>query len=135
MEAQQKTVSHALGEIVWLLSSSPIYKQLHISDLEWMVMPPMLLNQFRIFKDGKQPIGFALWAYLSVEVETRMLQENKNGEEFRLKPEEWKSGDRLWLIELVSPYHSEKNKLNEQLVADLVKNIFKENKFKFIRNA
>ena len=63
-----------------------------------------------------------------------MLQENKDGEEFRLKPEEWKSGDRLWLIELVSPYHSEENKLNEHFIADLTQSVFKESKFKFIQH-
>ena len=37
-----KTVSQVLGEITWLLSQSPLHKNLFISDLEWMVMPALL---------------------------------------------------------------------------------------------
>ncbi|MCH2546938.1 MAG: toxin-activating lysine-acyltransferase [Alphaproteobacteria bacterium] len=90
-------------------------------------MPPMLLNQFRIFKNGNQPLGFALWAHLAEEVESRLTELNKKA------PNEWQSGDRLWLIELVSPFHTEENKLNESMTADLAKNVFKGKKFTFLQ--
>lgn len=134
-ETMKHTVAQALGEIVWLLSQSPVYKHLQIADLEWMVMPPMLLNQFRIFRSGNQPLGFALWAYLSEEVEARLVEHNKKQERFELKPAEWKSGDRLWLVELVCPFHTEENKLNEIFVTDLVKSVFAEKKFKFLQHS
>lgn len=35
-----KTISAVLGEIVWLMSQSPLHKQFFISDLEWFVMTP-----------------------------------------------------------------------------------------------
>ena len=44
-----RTVSAVLGEIVWLMSQSPLHKQMFISDLEWMIMPPVLLKQFRLY--------------------------------------------------------------------------------------
>jgi cytolysin-activating lysine-acyltransferase len=44
-----KTVAEVLGEIVWLMSQSPAHKHSFIADLEWMVMPPVLLSQFRLF--------------------------------------------------------------------------------------
>ena len=131
-EELKTTISHALGEIVWLLSQSPIYKRMAIGDLEWMVMPPMMHNQFRIFKNGKQPVGLALWAYLSEAAEERMLAQNKKGTQFQLKPEEWKSGDRLWLVELVCPFANAENKLTEHLLNDLTQHVFKDQKFKFI---
>lgn len=37
----------------------------------------------------------------------------------------WKSGDSLWLIELVAPFATRENKLQEAMVADLVENVFK----------
>ena len=48
--------------------------------------------------DGKV-VAFAAWAYLSEAVEKR-LQEA----EPRLAPADWKSGDRLWLINLFAPF-------------------------------
>ena len=47
-----KTLSQVLGEIVWLMSRSPLHKTMLIADLEWMVMTPVLLQQFRLYHDS-----------------------------------------------------------------------------------
>lgn len=57
-----KTVSQVLGEITWLMTQSPRHKAIPLGDLEWLVMPAILLQQFRIFYKGDQPVGVALWA-------------------------------------------------------------------------
>ncbi|MFZ4760605.1 MAG: toxin-activating lysine-acyltransferase, partial [Burkholderiaceae bacterium] len=62
-------MSAVLGEIVWLMSQSPLLKQFFISDLEWFVMTPALLQQFRLYYADDQPIGVLLWASVSPEVE------------------------------------------------------------------
>ena len=46
-----RTMAQVLGEIVWLMSQSPLHKQMFIADLEWMVMTPALLGQFRLYYD------------------------------------------------------------------------------------
>lgn len=40
-----------------------------ISDLEWFVMPPILLRQFRLFYAQDRPIGVLLLGHLNEEVE------------------------------------------------------------------
>jgi len=71
-----KKTSEVLGEITWLMSQSPLHKQLFISDLEWLVMTPMLLQQFRLFYDKDKPIGVVFWASVSEEVEARLAAGN-----------------------------------------------------------
>src|SRR5262245_21689708 len=71
-EGAAKKVSEVLGEIVWLMSQSPLHKQFFISDLEWLVMAPVLLQQFRLFYDRDKPIGVAFWATVNAEVEVRL---------------------------------------------------------------
>jgi hemolysin-activating ACP:hemolysin acyltransferase len=44
------------------------------------------------------PRAFVSWAYLSEEAETRFLRGD------RLTTQDWMSGDRLWLMDLVAPY-------------------------------
>jgi hypothetical protein len=56
-----KTVATLFGEIVWLFSQSPKHKNFFVSDLEWLVMTPVLLKQFRLFYAPDRPIGVALW--------------------------------------------------------------------------
>ena len=93
-EQKSKTIASVLGEIVWLLTQSPLHKHLALSDLEWMVMPPILLNQYRIFYSGQRPVGVALWAYLNAEAEQKLM---KSGA--RLRPDEWRAGDSAALVE------------------------------------
>src|SRR6266481_635094 len=56
VEPAPKTVSQVLGEITWLMTQSPRHKALALGDLEWLVMPGILLKQFRIFYKGEQPV-------------------------------------------------------------------------------
>ncbi|GAB4528981.1 MAG: hypothetical protein Kow00133_17810 [Amphiplicatus sp.] len=121
---RKPTVSHVLGEIVWLYSQSPTHKHFTIGDLEWMVMPAILLEQFRIFHGEKAPVGVAVWAWLSEEAERRLKDAVAAGRGARLKPDEWKSGDRLWVLDLVAPLATPDNKLVEAMLADLAQNVF-----------
>lgn len=141
-----KTVAEALGQIVWLFSQSPLHRHLKIADLEWSVMPAVLHEQFRLFtfgplpglesvrpedflpgftKEGleQMPLGVAFWGWLSEDAEQRI----ERGE--RLASEDWKSGDRLWLLELISPFATPENKLTEIMLVDLVNGPFKDQMF------
>ena len=119
----QKTVSQVLGEITWLLTQSPIHKQLFIADLGWFVMPPVLLEQVRIFNGPQHPVGVALWATASEDTENRLISGAH-----KLRADEWKNGERLWLIELIAPFGEQ-----EEIMADFSANIFPNRVFKYHR--
>jgi cytolysin-activating lysine-acyltransferase len=125
---RKPTVSHMLGEIVWIYSQSPTHKHFAIGDLEWMMMPALALalEQYRVFRGDKTPVGVALWAYLSDEAEKKLDQGTG-----RLRPDEWKSGDNLWLVDLIAPFATPDNKQVEAMLADLIKGPFQGKKFKF----
>lgn len=128
---QPKTVSQVLGEITWLLSQSPIHKQLFIADLEWFAMPPILLEQFRIFYGPKPPgapadatptpAAVAFWGRVSEEVDARL-----RAGAHKLAPHEWRSGEIVWLIELVAPFGAQ-----EEILRDLAANVFATSPFNF----
>ena len=110
-----------LGEIVWLMSASPVHKGFFISDLEWLVMTPVMLQQFRMYyqnaapgEGGQRPIGVVLWGRVSQEVE-ESLQRGTT----RLRPQDWKSGDRLWVVEVIAPFGGQ-----DAMVADLKAKVF-----------
>lgn len=137
-----KTVSSVIGDVVWLMGQSQGHKYLTLSDLEWMLMPPVLLGQYKIYRDDSQrPVGVALWAYLSEEAETKLQQGGKiapmdwgNGSDITDQDElTKKAGGTLWLIELVAPFTNEANKQKEKMLGDLVNTNFKETPFKMMR--
>ena len=117
-----KTISHMLGEITWLLSQSKVHKNLFISDLEWMVMPAILLEQFRIFYGPDSPAAVAIFARVSEETDERL----RTGGQSKLRADEWKNGDIQWLIELITPLGGQ-----EEVLQDLATSIFKEKPFNF----
>lgn len=128
---QAKTVSQVLGEITWLLTQSPIHKQLFVGDLEWFVMPAILLEQFRVFYGPlpadapagatPTPAAVAIWAFVSAETEARL-----EAGAHKLRIDEWTGGDRPWLIELIAPFGG-----NDEILADLAANVFAARPFKF----
>jgi cytolysin-activating lysine-acyltransferase len=97
-----KTVSQVLGEITWLMTQSPRHKAIPLGDLEWLLMPAILLRQFRIFYNGQQPVGVALWA-LADDLVAKRIDAGDN----RLSAVEWKSGINMRIVELVAPFGGE----------------------------
>ncbi|MCP4072390.1 MAG: toxin-activating lysine-acyltransferase [Hyphomicrobiales bacterium] len=87
------------------------YRHQSIGDLEHLVTEPLMRNRIAIASakptDGLeqgQMVGLAYWAKVSEEVEDKIKEQIKNAVfPIRLKPEEWESGDRLWLLDVVAP--------------------------------
>jgi cytolysin-activating lysine-acyltransferase len=102
IEPPPKTVAQVLGEIIWLMTQSPRHKAIPLGDLEWLVMPAILLQQFRIFYKGEQPVGVALWALADDLVAKRIEAGDK-----RLAAVEWKSGTNMRIIDIVAPFGGE----------------------------
>ncbi|MFZ5733508.1 MAG: toxin-activating lysine-acyltransferase [Pseudomonadota bacterium] len=97
-----KTVAQVLGEITWLMTQSPRHKTIQLADLEWMVMAPVLLKQFRIFDKGEQAVGVAFWALADDAVAKRIDAGDK-----RLAAAEWKSGPIKRIVDIVAPFGAE----------------------------
>lgn len=116
----QKTVATLFGEVVWLFTQSPRHKNFFLFDLEWLVMTPIMLKQFRVFYATDRPIGVALWAFVNEEVEKRLMAGNA-----KLAPPDWKSGDRLWLVDIIAPYGG-----YEEMIQDLKEKVFPERDIK-----
>ena len=91
------------SRVVSVLMRSPHYKHYTLADLEWLVVPPLLAGQCAVMEatiNGRQvPVAVALWASVSEDVDKR-LSENLTAP-VKLRPDEWQSGDVLWLIDAV----------------------------------
>ncbi len=113
------TVSHMLGEMTWLLTQSPLHRALSIGDLEWLVMPALIHEQFYTFRDGDKPVGLALWAKCG-PVAAGKLDRGMIEPENRLTLEEWTNGDQIWLVDLIAPFTNAENRHREVMMADLI---------------
>ncbi len=131
---KKKTVAEMLGEITWLMTQSTRHKSFFLSDLEWMAMAPIMLNQFRVFyatdteaekatgKPTSRPIGVALWALVNEDVGARLASGNS-----RMRPQDWKCGDRLWVADIIAPYGGQ-----EEMLQDLKSQVFPDRTIKYL---
>ena len=69
--------SEVLGEIAKLMMIDKTHKFMHLADLEWLVIPPVMLRQCRLFrakdpKSGKTRIvGAVFWAFVTPDISQR----------------------------------------------------------------
>ena len=86
-----------MQDIINLFKKFDRYKNKHDSQLHYYLEPSIKLNQYKKFYDNNNElVGFVNWAYIHDIVEKRFKQTGK------IKSSEWKSGNNLWLIEIVS---------------------------------
>lgn len=111
-DARQARFALSFAQIIAVLMRDQSLKNLRIADLEWLVLPPVMAGQWRFAQSPVQspaaqpgqetqggmlvPVAVALWARVSPEIDKR-LSENAN-QPTMLKPNEWVSGDNLWMI-------------------------------------
>jgi hemolysin-activating ACP:hemolysin acyltransferase len=116
--------SATFARIIAILMRSPHYKHYTLSDLEWLVLPPMMTGQFEVLEVAVPgapipvPVAVALWAQVSVEVDHRLSTNPAVG--MKLRPDEWRSGDIWWLIDAIGP-----SQVLPQLLTGLTANVFK----------
>lgn len=103
--ATSKLISASIGDIAVLFSRSSKHKHYSLADIEWLVLPAVFSGQFFIAEAShaetghRAPVAVVTWARVSPELDQRLTV--NVGQSFRLRPDEWSSGDIFWLIDAV----------------------------------
>lgn len=87
------------GDMLFLAFRSQRHSAMTISTLNAYFQPPVELGQFRIFRFDDVPRGMYTWAYLNRDSERKLI------EGIPLRAEDWQSGDRLWIMDIIAPYN------------------------------
>ena len=107
-DAGQLRLAQSFAQVVAVLMRDPVFRKLPLGELEWLALPPLMAGQFRLAHLQTQqpggetqggmlvPIAVALWARVSPAID-KALSENLD-KPARLRPNEWASGDHLWLM-------------------------------------
>jgi len=102
-------IESALGALSILSMKSQSHRYVFTGDYEWLFLPPIALKQFVLFRNNKnEPIAFVSWASVSAEVEKRISSGIT-----KLQPKDWNSGDKIYIMDIVSPFASQKEILIE----------------------
>ncbi len=88
-----------LGPVTWLMMQQPHTRHTLLSELEWRVVPALMLEQAKLYMRGDAPLAYVSWARMSQEVGQRYRQAPH-----QLSFNDWKSGDEIWLVDVVAPF-------------------------------
>ena len=112
---QQGKQFQLLGEIISLMMASKIHQHFPVRDINHFILPPLKVNQFRIYRNQKQmPVGFVSWAKVTNETRHKFLHE-----QYTLDPTEWQTGSCILMVDFLAPFgHAKK------IIHDLRYNIF-----------
>ncbi len=125
-EGKPATLNAILGDACWLLSQSGAHRyNFFLADLEWLVIPAIVNGQYKLFHSENRPVGFAIWAQVSDEVQKRLAKGAG-----KLASQDWRSGKNLWLIDVIAPYGQA-----DQMLTDLKQTALKGKMFKYHRNS
>lgn len=92
-----------LGPVFWLYARDERRKYTFIAELDWLLMPPVVLDQCKLYMKDEIPWAFVTWAEVSDEIDKRLRSQIP-----KIAPHEWKSGEHVWLIDIVAPFgHAE----------------------------
>lgn len=97
-----------LGAVAWLMMQQNTTRHTLLSELEWRVMPPLVLDQAKLYLRDEAPIAYVSWARLSESAAAR----------YQLPPHhlasgDWNSGDQNWIIDLCTPFGGGSDIINE----------------------
>lgn len=88
-----------LGPALWLYARDPQRKFTFLADMDWRLLPAVILDQCRLYSKNGIPFAFFTWARVNDAIDARL----RSGVP-RLAPHEWKTGPHVWLIDLVAPF-------------------------------
>lgn len=97
----QKVISKIplLGPVTWLMMQQSASRHTLISELEWRVLPALMLDQAKLYLKDDAPIAFVSWARLSEAAAQRYRTAPH-----QLTMTDWTSGDQIWLIDVLTPF-------------------------------
>jgi len=97
-----------LGPALWLYARDPVKKFMFLGDTDWAVLPPIVLDQCRLYTKSGLPYAFVTWAFVNDQVDARLRSQQP-----KIAPHEWKCGEHVWIIDAVAPFGQLEESLKE----------------------
>jgi cytolysin-activating lysine-acyltransferase len=105
LTGQANRISEAFGAAVWLWMQLPRHRQFALKSLDTRLLEPIRQGQYVLVCTGQrnrqpEPVALLLYACLNARAESQYVRDPSAA----LPASNWRSGDRLWLIDWTSPF-------------------------------
>jgi len=113
LDALRGRIQSSVGQAVLAMINLPRYRNQTLGDLEHLVLEPLLRDRLAIAtarpKDeasgtNESLAGIAIWASVNDAGDAKIREQVKSGVfPVRLSNEDWASGEKLWLLDVIAP--------------------------------
>jgi cytolysin-activating lysine-acyltransferase len=107
LDERREAVQTRFGQLALGAMRLKRYQGLGVGELEQLLLVPLLANCVAFAESGNSsatPVGMAIWASVSEDVARRIAAQVDGGVfPVRLAKEDWRSGDQVWLLDLLVP--------------------------------
>jgi cytolysin-activating lysine-acyltransferase len=97
-----------LGPAAWLMGRDELKRFTFMADIDWLLLPPLVLDQCKLYSKQELPWAFFTWAFVNDAVHARL-----QSAEAKIAPHEWKSGQHTWIISAIAPFGDMENLLTD----------------------
>ena len=87
------------GAMTFLASLTTYHRDKPLARALHYLEPPLRLGQYKMFRSNGFPRAFITWAGLSPAAEMSFAVDHRP-----LAPEDWTSGDSVWLVDFAAPF-------------------------------
>lgn len=105
-----------LGKVAWLWGSSPMHQSWAVGALMRYALPAIEFNQYFLLEQDGFPVGYCSWAFMSTPSEYTLIKHSD-----QLQAPDWKSGNRVWIVDWMAPFNKDHNRMLRNLVAEKFK--------------
>jgi cytolysin-activating lysine-acyltransferase len=102
--ASDRSEAEIFGSIAWIAMHANNKNHLPLQGLSQWLLPALRSKQFILASetvDGQtRPVAYMSWANLNAQIESRYVDNPDKG----LMPQEWTGGDRMWVIDWMTPF-------------------------------
>lgn len=92
-------MSPLFGPVLDLTLKSKTHAKWSLEDCYRLLATPLNLGQCVVLQEGGELVGFATFAMMSDEASEAFTRATR-----KLQPQDWTSGDNIWLIDCIAPY-------------------------------
>jgi cytolysin-activating lysine-acyltransferase len=112
LKQARENLHRIFGQVALALSQVPQYRNMPASEFTQAILEPLIQDRLLVAHSAKDSdpatdgglLGIALWASVSATVDAKIRTQIKEKVfPVRLQRDEWKSGDTVWLLDVIAP--------------------------------
>jgi len=92
-------MENVLEKVLYILSLSDFHENMSLRGIRRLIIPPLKLEQYRVYEDQDVPLCFVSWGMFS-----DIASEGYRTGVRKIQGDDWNSGNNFWIVDVACPF-------------------------------